>query len=78
MISLLSMEEFLTKAAPGKTNNQEQQQYLQAASEIIAEVQAKGIRLLISILKSLMVKHLPHLLSQKKSGRLPGTKSIMK
>ncbi|MGN8646948.1 histidinol dehydrogenase [Gracilibacillus sp. HCP3S3_G5_1] len=42
MIPLLSPEEFLTKAAPEKTNSQEQQKYLQAASRIITDVQNGG------------------------------------
>ncbi|MDX8047064.1 histidinol dehydrogenase [Gracilibacillus sp. S3-1-1] len=42
MIPLLSVEEFLTKAAPEKTNSQEQQQFLQAAASIIADVQNAG------------------------------------
>ncbi|QGH34663.1 histidinol dehydrogenase [Gracilibacillus salitolerans] len=42
MIPLLSIEEFLAKAAPEKTNSQEQQKFLQAASTIIADVQEDG------------------------------------
>ncbi|MGP4041192.1 histidinol dehydrogenase [Gracilibacillus sp. D59] len=42
MIPLLSIEEFLAKAAPEKTNSKEQQKFLQAASTIIADVQEGG------------------------------------
>ncbi|MFD2656102.1 histidinol dehydrogenase [Gracilibacillus thailandensis] len=42
MIPLLSINQFLAKAAPEKTDSQEQQQFLQAASNIIADVQKDG------------------------------------
>ncbi|SFM37181.1 histidinol dehydrogenase [Gracilibacillus orientalis] len=42
MIPLLSTEEFLAKVAPEKTNSYEQQKFLQAASNIIADVQEGG------------------------------------
>lgn len=42
MIKLFSVEDFLTHANPTKTNSQDKQQFIQAASEIIAEVQSGG------------------------------------
>ncbi|WP_163536899.1 histidinol dehydrogenase [Gracilibacillus sp. YIM 98692] len=42
MIKQLSEEQFLSQALPKKTNSKEKQQFLQAASEIIDEVQLNG------------------------------------
>ncbi|UOQ47712.1 histidinol dehydrogenase [Gracilibacillus caseinilyticus] len=42
MIPVLTADAFLEKALPGRANSQDQQQYLQAASAIIADVQQGG------------------------------------
>lgn len=42
MIPTLSIEQFLKKAAPERTNSKDQQKFLQAASNIIEEVQNDG------------------------------------
>ncbi|WP_058307702.1 histidinol dehydrogenase [Gracilibacillus massiliensis] len=51
MIPLLTIEKFLEKAAPEKTNSSDQQKFLQAASSIIADVQEDGDQAVIKYIE---------------------------